>query len=611
MANNSFNIVGLDFTEAKESLKEFLKSQDTLKDYNFDGSVLNTVLDVLAYNTHYHAFYANMVANEMFLDSAVLRPSVASHAKALGYVPTSRRAAKAVLDLVSVNAISEGSYLSRGTEFTGIDGNGTQYSFVLLDTVYSTVSQNAFRGLSVYEGTLRRMSYVYDPKRKQSSVLLIPNDKIDTSTIRVRVKASVTDNTGLEQSWTYADSYIDLTPESRVYFLQEKEAGMYELFFGDGFLGKQPDAANVVVVEYLETTGDAANGITQFTTTVANSSVTVVSPSSGGALEESSSRIKFLAPRFYQSQNRAVTEDDYTALVMKEYPNADSVYVYGGETITPPQYGKVFIAIKPKSGTALTTDEKKTLVSRLRRRRSVVAIVPDIVDPDYIDVMIDSIVTYNPSLTSLGEGTLKALVTAYIFSYSAASLENFGSNLYLSKIIQGINGLNGAIVSNETTMKLRKTVNLSRLLSTKGFSVDFKNSLYHPHDGHSQSIISTTTFSHRDIFGAVVSNVYGVDDGRGKINLVTTDSSGRLRVVYPNAGSVHYSTGLVNFNTTFQPITTNQLFTITVQPSSTDVYVFENKIFRVSRGYSDSVKIIMQTDTTRRQASSVKTSMSV
>ena len=611
MANNSFNIVGLDFSEAKESLKEFLKSQDTLKDYNFDGSVLNTILDVLAYNTHYNAFYANMVANEMFLDSAVLRPSVASHAKALGYVPTSRRSAKAVLDLVSVNAISEGSYLSRGTEFTGVDGNGTQYSFVLLDTAYPTVSENAFRGLSVYEGTLRRMSYVYDSKRKQSSVLLIPNDKIDTSTIRVRVKASVTDNTGLEQSWSYADSYIDLTPESRVYFLQEKEAGMYELFFGDGFLGKQPDAGNVVIVEYLETSGDAANGISQFTTTVANSSVTVVSPSSGGALEESSSRIKFLAPRFYQSQNRAVTEDDYTALVMKEYPNADSVYVYGGETITPPQYGKVFIAIKPKSGTALTTDEKKTLVNRLRRRRSVVAIVPDIVDPDYIDVMIDSIVTYNPSLTSLGEGTLKALVTAYIFSYSAASLENFGSNLYLSKIIQGINGLNGAIVSNETYLKLRKTVNLSRLLSTKGFSVDFKNSLYHPHEGHSKTVISTTTFSHRDTFGNIVSNVYGIDDGYGKINLVTADSSGRIRIVYANAGTVDYSMGIVNFNTTFQPITTNQLFTVTVQPASTDVYVSENKIFRISRGYSDSVKILMQTDTTRRQASSASSNMSM
>lgn len=601
MASNSFNVVGLDFADAKESLKEYLRSQDTLKDYNFDGSVLNTVLDVLAYNTHYQAFYANMVANEMFLDSAVLRPSVASHAKALGYVPTSRRAAKAVLDVVSPLAVYEGSYLNRGTEFTGRDGNGTQYSFVLLDTVYANVSESAFKGIQVYEGTLRRMSYVYDPSRKLSSILLIPNDKIDTSTIRVRVKASVSDNTGLEEPWSYADSYIDLTPESRVYFLQEKEAGMYELFFGDGFLGRQPAAGSVVIVEYLETSGDAGNGIDVFTTSVSNTSITVVSPSSGGALEESTSRIKFLAPRFYQSQNRAVTEDDYTALVLKDYPNADSVYVYGGETITPPQYGKVFIAIKPKSGTALTTDEKNTLVQNLRRKRSVVAIVPDVVDPDYIDVVIDSVVTYNPSLTGLGEGTLKALVIAYIFSYSAASLENFGSNLYLSKIIQGINGLNGSILSNETTLKLRKTVNLSRLVASKGFSIDFKNALYHPHDGHSTSVVNTTTFSHRDSFGEIVNGVYCIDNGYGRLNLAATDTSGNVRIVYPNIGTVDYDLGTVNFSTAFAPITGNQLFTVTVQPWSTDVYVFENKILRVSRGYSDSVKVSLRTDTNRRQ----------
>lgn len=601
MASNSFNVVGLDFADAKESLKEYLRSQDTLKDYNFDGSVLNTVLDVLAYNTHYQAFYANMVANEMFLDSAVLRPSVASHAKALGYVPTSRRAAKAVLDVVSPLAVYEGSYLNRGTEFTGRDGNGTQYSFVLLDTVYANVLESAFKGIVVYEGTLRRMSYVYDPSRKSSSILLIPNDKIDTSTIRVRVKASVSDNTGLEEPWSYADSYIDLTPESRVYFLQEKEAGMYELFFGDGFLGRQPAAGSVVIVEYLETSGDAGNGIEVFTTSVSNTSITVVSPSSGGALEESISRIKFLAPRFYQSQNRAVTEDDYTALVLKDYPNADSVYVYGGETITPPQYGKVFIAIKPKSGTALTTDEKNTLVQNLRRKRSVVAIVPDVVDPDYIDVVIDSVVTYNPSLTGLGEGTLKALVIAYIFSYSAASLENFGSNLYLSKIIQGINGLNGSILSNETTLKLRKTVNLSRLVASKGFSIDFKNALYHPHDGHSTSVVNTTTFSHRDSFGQIVNGVYCIDNGYGRLNLAATDTSGNVRIVYSNIGTVDYDLGTVNFSTAFAPITGNQLFTVTVQPWSTDVYVFENKILRVSRGYSDSVKVSLRTDTNRRQ----------
>ena len=193
--SNSFNIVGLDFEEAKASLQTFLQSQDTLKDYNFDGSVLSTVLDVLAYNTHYQAFHTNMVANEMFLDSAVLRPSVVSHAKALGYVPSSRRASKAVLSVVAPGAGSS-TYLSRGTEFTGVNPAGTQYRFILLDTVYAT--DQMFKNIEVYEGTLRRMSYVYDSTKKLGSVLLIPNDKIDTSTIKVRVKASAADSTGIE-----------------------------------------------------------------------------------------------------------------------------------------------------------------------------------------------------------------------------------------------------------------------------------------------------------------------------------------------------------------------------------------------------------------------------
>lgn len=601
MANNSFNIVGLDFADTKDSLKTYLKSQETLKDYNFDGSVLSTILDVLAYNNHYQAFYANMVANEMFLDSAVLRPSVASHAKTVGYVPTSRRSAKAVVDVTTASALSQNSYLNRGTEFTGTDAAGTQYSFILLDTAYVNTSLTKFENLTIHEGILRRMSYVYDPSQKASSILLIPNDKIDTSTIRVRVKASVSDNTGLEESWTYTDSYIDLTPQSKVFFLQEKEAGMYEIFFGDNFLGKQPAAGSVVIVEYLETNGAIANGITNFTTSISNVTVSTVSSSYGGALEESMSRIKFLAPRFYQSQNRAVTENDYTALVMKEYANADSVYVYGGETVTPPQYGKVFIAVKPKSGTALTTDEKNTLIRNFRKKNSVVAIVPEIIDPDYIDVVLDSIVTYDPSLTSIGEGTLKALVVAYVFSYSVSSLENFGSNLYLSKIIQGINGLNGSIVSNQTKMKLRKTVNLSKLVASKGFSIDFKNPLYHPHEGHSESIITTTSFAHKNTDGVTVQDVYAEDDGFGNINLVKTDEDGMNSLVYPRIGSVDYMNGIVNFSTSFSPTIRSQLFTVTVDPQNTDVFVFENKILRVSKGYSDSVTVSMQNNYVRKQ----------
>jgi len=606
MANtNSFNIIGLDFDEAKASLQAFLQSQDSLKDYNFDGSVLSTVLDVLAYNTHYQAFYANMVANEMFLDSAVLRPSVVSHAKTLGYVPTSRRAAKAVLT-VATNGASQNTYLARGSEFVGTDLAGTQYRFVLLDTVYADLTTpQGFKNIEVYEGTLRRMSYAYDPNKKTASVLLIPNDKIDTSTIKVRVKASAADNTGVSEVWTYSDSYIDLTPTSKVFFLQERETGMYELFFGDGFLGQQPEAGNIVVVEYLETNGDAGNAISRFSTSIGGlGAITVNSSSSGGTLEESVAKIKFLAPRFYQSQSRAVTEDDYSAAVLKDYPAADSVFVYGGETVNPPQYGKVFIAVKPRTGTALTREEKTSLSKTLRENRSVVTVTPEIVDPDYIDVVVDCLVTYDPSASSIGTGTLKALVVAYIYTYSATLLENFGANFYLSKLTQGINTLSNAILGNQTSITLRKTTNLSKLVNSKGLALDFKNPLYHPHDGHS-SVVSTTAFSHYNTDGVLINNATAADDGYGNLNLVTTDADGVQTVVYPNMGLVDYTNGTVKFSTKFNPnptsTTASPLFTVTVKPQNTDVFVFENNILRVSRGYADSVGVSLQTQINRKQ----------
>lgn len=598
--NNNFNIVGLDFDEAKASLKAFLQSQDTLKDYNFDGSVLSTVLDVLAYNTHYQAFYANMVANEMFLDSAVLRPSVVSHAKTLGYVPSSRRASKAILTVNAPNATNS-TYLARGSEFLGTNAAGTQYRFVLLDAVYANGDTDKFEDIEIYEGTLRRMSYVYDPTKKNGSVLLIPNNKIDTTTIRVRVKSSATDNSGLEDSWTYSDSYIDLTSTSKVYFLQEKEKGMYELYFGDNFLGMQPKSGNIVIVEYLETNADEANSISLFTSAVGGlGTITVVSASSGGVAEESVSKIKFLAPKYYTSQNRAVTESDYTAAIMKEYPNAASVYVYGGENMTPPQYGKVFIAIKPNSGFALTSQEKINLAEKIKKTRSVVTVTPEIVNPDYIDIIFDSTVTIDPNKSSISIGTLKALIVAYIYTYSANSLEFFGSNLYLSNIIQGINSLNSSILSNQTTMKMRKTIDLSNVKASKGLVIDFKNPLSRVSygEGGRPPQLTTSEIIHKDRFGVSYSSVTAVDDGAGIINLITTDSDGNTKIVYQNIGTIDYDKGVIRFNTNFNPV--GFLFTVTVEPRHSDLFVFENKIFKINRGYSDSVNIGVVTQDNRK-----------
>jgi hypothetical protein len=537
------------------------------------------------------------------LDSAVLRPSVVSHAKTLGYVPSSRRASKAVLTVDAPGA-TDSTYLARGTEFVGTNAAGTQYRFVLLDTVYANSTTDKFEEIEVYEGTLRRMSYVYDPTKKSGSVLLIPNNKIDTTTIRVRIKNSATDSTGIGDAWTYSDSYIDLTPTSKVYFLQEKETGMYELYFGDNFLGMQPQSGSIVIVEYLETNADEANAISRFSTAVNGlQTITVVSSSSGGVAEESVSKIKFLAPKYYTAQSRAVTENDYKVMVMREYPSANSVFVYGGEDVDPPQYGKVFIAIKPSTGSALTSQEKISLVKRLRENRSVVTVTPEIVDPDYIDLVIDSIVTFDPSLTSIGAGTLKSIIVAYLYTYSASVLESFGSNFYLSKIIQGINGLNAGIISNQTTVKMRKTINLSRLLVTKGFSIDFKNPINRvSHMESDMPTLSSSLFSHKDVFGVVYNNVSAVDNSDGRIDLVRIDEEGMSKLVYQNIGSVDYEKGIVRFNTNFSPTSSDIFLTVTVEPQNDDLFVFENKMFRISRAYSDSISVDLTTQSNRKKA---------
>jgi hypothetical protein len=599
-SNNSLNVVGLDFNQTKSSLIAYLSSQETLKDYNFDGSILSTILDVLAYNTHYQAFYANMVANEMFLDSAVMRPSVVSHAKTIGYTPQSNRASTAVIDITPTTANTD-SFLRRGAEFAGVDSEGTSYRFVLTDTVY-TNEDGIFKNIEIKEGTLRRMTYVYDATKKSTSILIIPNNKIDTTTIRVNVRASAVETTGSLDVWNLAGSFIDLTSTSKVFFLQERETGVYELYFGDNFIGVQPTVGSIITVEYLETNGDIANGITEFTTSIGGLlSPVLVSQSSGGSSEESIDRIKFVAPKFFQAGGRSVTVNDYTAAVFREYPNADSVLVYGGETVVPPQYGKVFIAVKPKSGSSLTQSEKYSLSSSLRRNSSIVTIIPEIVDADYIDIIVSSIITYKPELLSFGVGTLKALVVAELFTYSATTLESFGDNFYLSKVSENINNLDTAITSNQTKIYLRKTTDLNNLTEYKGFSIDFKN----PITQSASDNITSSPMIHASSTGTVFSSVKITDDGFGKLNLVRTDPLTQITTtIYSGIGEIYYSTGIIKFNGKFAPISignSQRFLTITVTPLNTDIFSFENKILRISRVHTDSVSISMVPYEIRKQ----------
>lgn len=582
---NSFNLIELDFASIKESLKDYLSQQEVLKDYDFTGSVLNTVLDVLAYNTHYTAFYANMVANEMFLDSSILRKSVVSHAKQIGYTPTSSRASRAIMD---IQTGVTGGILNRGVEFTGTGKDNKSYKFVCLQTNIANIN-NVFENVSIFQGTLKRITYVYDPLVKSRSILSIPNNKIDTRTILVRVQNSSTDTTGINELWGEASNYISLSPTSSVYFLQESsEEGMYELYFGDNFFGKQPKAGSVVFIDYLETEGELGNDITEFSTSLTNAQIIANTSSGGGASAESISSIKFLAPRQYVSQNRAVTQEDYYVSIIKKYPNFDSVKIYGGETVTPPKYGKVLIAIKPKAGLFLTALEKDEIESFVKTNFSIVTISPEVIDPEYIFLNLDIALRYDLKINPVDKSTMKTFIVGFVKSWATSNLKRFGDSFYSSVLLSDLSRSDISVVSCDFSVVMTKTISEYLIRNAKGFSVDFKNKLKITKD----PVIKTSSFSHLGIFGNTVSEAMVMDNSFGVLNVVSVDSDGVVDIVYPSVGKVDYKTGICDFNTKFSPIVFINTFKVTAKPEGRDILASENNIIELSE--NDLVVDIVQ-----------------
>lgn len=582
---NSFNLIELDFASIKESLKDYLSQQEVLKDYDFTGSVLNTVLDVLAYNTHYTAFYANMVANEMFLDSSILRKSVVSHAKQIGYTPTSSRASRAIMD---IQTGVTGGILNRGVEFTGTGKDNKSYKFVCLQTNIANIN-NIFENVSIFQGTLKRITYVYDPLVKSRSILSIPNNKVDTRTILVRVQNSSTDTTGINELWGEASNYISLSPTSSVYFLQESsEEGMYELYFGDNFFGKQPKAGSMVFIDYLETEGELGNDITEFSTSLTNAQIIANTSSGGGANAESISSIKFLAPRQYVSQNRAVTQEDYYVSIIKKYPNFDSVKIYGGETVTPPKYGKVLIAIKPKAGLFLTALEKDEIESFVKTNFSIVTISPEVIDPEYIFLNLDIALRYDLKINPVDKSTMKTFIVGFVKSWATSNLKRFGDSFYSSVLLSDLSRSDISVVSCDFSVVMTKTISEYLIRNAKGFSVDFKNKLKITKD----PVIKTSSFSHLGIFGNTVSEAMVMDNSFGVLDVVSVDSDGVVDIVYPSVGKVDYKTGICDFNTKFSPIVFINTFKVTAKPEGRDILASENNIIELSE--NDLVVDIVQ-----------------
>ncbi len=583
----------LDFDGIKANLKNFLSQQDEFRDYDFEGSGMSVLLDILAYNTHYMGFNANMLANEMFLDSADVRASVVSKAKQVGYTPTSAIASQAKIDVVVNNATGATLTMSRGTQFT-TTVDGTAYNFVNNADISITPVDGVYKfsNVDIFEGTCLNFKYTVNTSDIDQR-FIIPNNNVDTSTLTVKVQESSSDST--TNTYTLATGITGLDSTSKVYFLQEVENGRFEVYFGDGVLGKTVADGNIIIFDYINTNRTEANGATTFSLggTIggfSNATITTVDNASGGADPESITSIKYNAPRDYTSQDRAVTADDYKVLVKRLYANAQAVQVYGGEDAATPEYGKVFISIKAKSGTNLTESTKASIVNSLKQF-AVASVRPAIIDPETTFITLDTTFKYDTTATTKDSTTLATNVLAAIATYNNDTLENFTGVFRYSKLLQLINEADTSILSNITTVKMYKTITPT-LNSSLKYTVSFNNAFYNPHSGHNASgggVISSTGFKINN--DSSTNEHFLDDDGAG--NLRVYYLSGTTRIYTSSSfGTVNYSTGEVVLTSANITSISNidgvasTLFRVFAIPNSNDIVPVRNQVLQIDTANS-------------------------
>ena len=577
------NISQLDFDNIKANLKRYLSNQSQFKDYDFEGSGMAVLLDLLSYNTHYLSYHANIAANEMFIDTADIRESIVSLAKALGYTPNSPRAAEADINVVVNGATGSTLTMNAGTQFT-TTVDGVSYNFVTTSstTIAPTDGVYTFSNLKIKEGTYVTFNHTADTTDVDQK-FLIQSVNADTSTLIVKVQNSDTDTT--VNTYTKATSITELDSTSKVYFLQEIEDGKFEVYFGDGVIGKAIEDGNIIILQYVVTNKTAANGASSFALSgniggFSDVTITVNSNAANGAEAETKESIKFNAPKSYAAQDRAVTVNDYKIKVQELYANTKSVSAWGDEDNATPFYGRVYISINPKTGTNLTQATKDSLVTQLKKF-SVASVTPVIVDPETTSVLLTSTINYNESATANTSTAIKTLITTAITNYNDNTLNQFDGVLRYSKLLDIIDDAESSILSNITTLKLRKTFTPTLSTSTN-YTVDFSNALYNPHTEHNKAaggILSTTGFK-----VANDTNVYFFDDdGNGNIRRYYLIGSVR-NYVDNTAGTINYSTGALAFNAlTIASIenirgAASTVIECTVTPSSNDIVPVRNQV---------------------------------
>jgi hypothetical protein len=456
-------VTELDFDDIKTNLKNFLKQQSEFQDYDFEGSGLSVLLDVLAYNTHYNAYYINMIANESFLDTALLRNSVVSHAKKLGYTPRSVSSAMAIIDLIVNSGNSAPGFLTlpKGYIFLSDEVNNRSYSFVTLEdrSVAKSGNNFIFTSVPIYEGTLASYSYVHVQATNPTQTFILPDPNIDTETLTVSVQPSTTNND--ITIFNTATDLLTQTSDAEIYFLQEATDGKYQVYFGDDVFGKKLADGSLVTFQYLISSADAPNSANNFvaTSAVSGYSNMVVNSrvkASGGAQRESIEDIKFAAPLQILSQNRAVTKNDYIRLIQQKYPSFEAVNVWGGEENDPPVYGRVFVAAKPRLGFEVTDTVKNFVETEILKPISILTVTPEMVDVDYNFLKVEVDLVYDRNKTTMTESDMKNSLRNLILSFCNNNLNKFDTFFNYSGLESTIQNYNKSIISNEVELLVGK-----------------------------------------------------------------------------------------------------------------------------------------------------------
>jgi len=596
--SKNIQINSLDFDSIRASLKDYLKEQDTFKDYDFDGSGMSVLLDLLSYHSYQQGFYNNMVANEMFLDSAIKRDSVVSHAKSLGYTPRSSRSAKATVDITFGSTAGLSSTFAIGNRFNSTSA-GRSYLFTNTSTGTINLDANTvgagatahISNLEITEGSLNQTSFIVDNSNLNQK-FVIPDLDIDTSTISVNVQTSATDNTGRTDLWSLAPANIaDITNTTKAFFLEQNRDGKYEIIFGDGVIGVKPTSGSLVTITYLRSNGADGNSLSTFSHGSGSNTVTTIFNSSGGSTAESVASIRFNAPRVYSSQNRAVTPDDYVSLILAQFGDIRSAYVYGGEDADPPQYGRVMISVIDTNGTDLS-DQQKREISDFVSGKSVVGVSPVINPPDITYLTFNANVFYDEKILLTDQNTLTTNVRASIKNHVDSTVGVFNGDMIRSKLSAAIDATDESILGSVTSISMQKRIT-PFIDATQTYQIKFNNPVEHPHDGH-MTVLTSDEFTVKESDGTTYTNAFIDDNGSSILRLKYRNSAGQVETIRQNVGTIDYHLGVATLtNLRIMSISGNSEYIVFSAPLSisSNAYAEKDAIIFVDSNASGSITV--------------------